>query len=72
VPAGAGGVKLSPETLEVLAGLITGESGLTPERGGPALADFFDNRAEWEPFGAGFPPAGEYVRERLAVFNGSP
>ncbi|MDU8926344.1 hypothetical protein RXV86_03005 [Alisedimentitalea sp. MJ-SS2] len=63
---------LSDETLEVLAGLITGESGITPGKDGPELANFFDNRAEWEPFGAGFPPKGEYVRERLGVFNGSP
>ena len=63
---------LSEETLEVLADLITGESGVTPGRDGPELADFFDNRAEWEPFGAGFPPKGDYVRERLGVFNGSP
>ena len=64
-------VKISDATIEFLADIITGDSGLSPVRTEPELADFFENRAEWEPFGHGFPPPGEYVRERLRVFNDS-
>ena len=64
-------LKLSDSALDFLADIITGDSGLSPVRSAPELADFFGNRSEWEPFGHGFPPAGEYVRERLGVFNGS-
>lgn len=58
--------------MEFLVGLITGTKGFGPQRSDPELADFFDNRAEWEPFGFGFPPKEDYVRERLRVYNGSP
>ena len=64
-------MKISDATIEFLADIVTGDSGLSPVRTEPELADFFANRAEWEPFGHGFPPPGEYVRERLRVFNGS-
>jgi len=62
-------LKLSDATIEFLADIITGDSGLSPVRTEPELADFFENRAEWEPFGHGFPPRDEYVRGRLRVFN---
>ena len=64
-------LNISDATIEFLADIITGDSGLSPVRTEPELADFFANRAEWEPFGHGFPPRDQYVRERLRVFNGS-
>ena len=64
-------MKISDVTIEFLADIITGDSGLSPDRTEPELADFFANRAEWEPFGHGFPPRDEYVRERLRLFNDS-
>ncbi|MEX0281236.1 MAG: hypothetical protein AB3N13_08625 [Arenibacterium sp.] len=64
-------MKLSEGALDFLADIISGDSGLSPKRTKPELADFFGNRSEWEPFGHGFPPRGEYVRERLDVFNES-
>jgi|GEM_PF-3881164 len=65
-------MKISEESLEALLGIITGDLGMSPIRTEPQLADFFDNRAEWEPFGYGFPARDVYVRERLHVFNGVP
>lgn len=65
-------MKISEESLEALLGIITGDLGMSPSRTEPQLADFFDNRAEWEPFGYGFPARDVYVRERLHVFNGVP
>ena len=64
-------LNISDATIEFLADIITGDSGLSPVRTEPELADFFANRSEWEPFGHGFPPRDEYVRERLMVFNDS-
>jgi hypothetical protein len=65
-------VKLSKKALKFLAGIILGDSGLSPTLTEPELANFFENRSEWEPFGYGFPPRDEYVGDRLKVFNGSP
>lgn len=65
-------MRISEQTLEFLVGLISGANGLSSQRSEPELADFFDNRTEWEPFGHGFPPKMDYVRERLGLFNGSP
>lgn len=63
-------VTLSKNALEFLAGIILGNTGLSPERSAPELAEFFQNRAEWEPFGHGFPQKDEYVKERLNLHNG--
>ena len=40
--------------LEFLADIATGDSGLSPIRTEPDLADFFGHLSEWEPFGHGF------------------
>lgn len=65
-------MRISGKSLEALLDIIMGDSGMPSYRTGPQLVDFFDNRAEWEPFGHGFPARDVYVRERLHLFNGEP
>lgn len=64
-------MRISDASLKFFADIITGDSGLSPTRTEPELADFFDNRSEWEPFGYGFPPRDKYMRDMLSAFNGS-
>ena len=42
-------ITLSKNALDFLAGIILGDTGLSPERSGPELAEFFQNRVfVWE------------------------
>ena len=64
-------MKLSAKTLERLAGILTGDTGVSPYRTGPKLIDFFYDFGERDLYGQGFPSRGAYTLEKLKKFNGT-
>ena len=54
-------MNLSANTLERLAGLLTGDPGKSPRRTGPQLIEFFRDFGERDLYGQGFPSRHNYT-----------
>lgn len=67
-------MKISGRTIGALKQHVTGDSGLTPYRSGPALVRLFNEFGfkDTYPTGGGFPSRHVFAEERIAELNGSP
>lgn len=65
-------MKISERTLAVLAKLITGDSKLSPYRGGPKLVRLFNEFGFNDHYGNGFPSRWVYTEQNLRELNGKP
>ncbi len=64
-------MKLSYKTIQVLAKIVTGDSGKSPYRSGPKLVSFFNNLGLNDDYGQGFPSRWYYAEESIKKINGS-
>lgn len=67
-------MRISTRTIGALKQHVTGDSGLTPYRSGPALVRLFNEYGSEDeyPSGGGFPSRHVYAEEKLKKLNGSP
>lgn len=65
-------MKISEQSLDVLVGVITGDSKKSPYRSGPQLINFFNpffnNK---DSYGQGFPSRWNYTKDKLLALNGT-
>lgn len=64
-------MKLSYKTIQVLAKIVTGDSGKSPYRSGPNLVRFFNNLGLNDEYGQGFPSRWRYAEESIKKINGT-
>lgn len=64
-------MRLTAQSLEHLAGIITGDSQKSPYRSGPQLVGFFNDFGEGDLYGQGFPARAQFARDKLDKFNGT-
>jgi len=62
-------VKVNNKTLKFLAGLITGDNGLSVYKKGYELVDFFNKLGFNDHYGPGFPTRYYYAYDRLDALN---
>ena len=65
-------MKISENTLKILAKIITGDSSLTQYRSGPMLVNFFNQFCCCDSYGQGFPSRWKYAEDKLRLINGKP
>lgn len=65
-------MRLSPRTLDKLTGVITGDGGPYPYRGGPKIIAFFNALGCDDSYGASFGSRNPHTREKLDALNGTP
>lgn len=69
-------MEVSYKSIQAIQKVITGDSlenghPIGPYRSGPELVEFFNELAENDEYGQGFPSRWSYVEEKLTKYNGS-
>ena len=62
-------MKISNETISVLARIITGDSKISSYQTGPELVDFFNSLGFADTYGQGFPSRWFYTEQKLEQIN---
>lgn len=65
-------MKLSARSVQALAKIITGDSGLSPYRSGPKLIEFFNELGGEDRYGPGFPTRWKYAEDKIYESNDTP
>jgi hypothetical protein len=65
-------VKISGRTIRQLAHVVTGDSKISPYRGGPALVELFNEFGANDVYGQGFPTRWRYAEEKITAIIGTP
>jgi hypothetical protein len=63
-------MKISENTLRILAKVVTGDSAVTPYRSGPMLVMLFNQFGSNDCYGQGFPSRWKFAEDKLRLMNG--
>ena len=65
-------MKISERTVKRLGEIITGDKGISPDRGGPKLVSFFNECGTNQIYGRGFPSRWMFAEDCIRQFNDTP